>query len=227
MKSLEQAKRKGIIRSVLVVDDGSTDKTSAVAKKSGFEVLRLKKNSGKAKAFYAGVRKIASQSSQPKILVLLDADLEEFRAIEVKVLIQRLIDHPHLKMVIGSVIDKETKKRVSYSESGQRAFIFSFVREPLLRRNRKWFSVLGLNEKSGSTKGYGLERGLNHLLIPQSENRDDNYLRRVFTNFVARPPRYSYGVMQGIQKASIRILERTRQAEELRRKRKLRQPPKR
>ena len=58
---------------VLVVDDGSTDKTAAVAVKSGADhVLRLKRNRGLAKAFAAGLERALELGAD--IIVNTDAD---------------------------------------------------------------------------------------------------------------------------------------------------------
>jgi len=55
---------------VLVVDDGSTDKTSSFAKNAGAEVLKLQNNLGKAGAVVKGASFLDAN-----ILVLIDADL--------------------------------------------------------------------------------------------------------------------------------------------------------
>lgn len=55
---------------VLVVDDGSTDNTAAVAEAAGARVLHLKPNVGKGGAVAAGVRELTED-----VVVLLDADL--------------------------------------------------------------------------------------------------------------------------------------------------------
>jgi len=53
-----------------VVDDGSIDNTSAVARSFGVTVIRLSPNQGKGQAMLTGVR----QTSEP-VVVFLDADL--------------------------------------------------------------------------------------------------------------------------------------------------------
>ena len=55
---------------VLVVDDGSADRTGEVARAAGAEVLTLPSNVGKGGAVVAGARAVASD-----VVVLLDADL--------------------------------------------------------------------------------------------------------------------------------------------------------
>ncbi len=59
-----------IIDEIIVVDDGSTDDTAAVARKAGAMVITLSQNSGKGAAMNAGIK-----SASGDILLLLDADL--------------------------------------------------------------------------------------------------------------------------------------------------------
>ncbi|MCE5204346.1 MAG: glycosyltransferase family 2 protein [Actinomycetia bacterium] len=59
---------------VLVVDDGSTDATAAIARDAGAEVVRLKRNVGKGGALNAGFEAIRHSAD---IVLLLDADLGE------------------------------------------------------------------------------------------------------------------------------------------------------
>ncbi|MGD9840724.1 MAG: glycosyltransferase family 2 protein [Candidatus Bipolaricaulis sp.] len=55
---------------VIVVDDGSTDATSAEAERFGVRVVRLPENRGKAAAMAAGV-----EEARGDVLLFLDADL--------------------------------------------------------------------------------------------------------------------------------------------------------
>jgi len=68
MKEVKKIKR------VLVVNDGSTDKTAAEAKKAGAEVLSLKTNQGKGEAMQKGVEKADSE-----IIIFADGDLLNLR----------------------------------------------------------------------------------------------------------------------------------------------------
>lgn len=55
---------------VLVVDDGSSDGTAFVSKKTGVRVISLEKNQGKGAALQRGIEEINSD-----IILMLDADL--------------------------------------------------------------------------------------------------------------------------------------------------------
>ena len=64
------------VERVIVVDDGSTDKTSQVAQIAGAEVVTLKENSGKAHALLLGLKKAREMGC--KAVVMLDADGQHF-----------------------------------------------------------------------------------------------------------------------------------------------------
>jgi glycosyltransferase involved in cell wall biosynthesis len=57
---------------VIVVDDGSKDRTFRAAKRAGARAIRLEKNSGKAEALREAV--LAARKLHPKYVVFLDAD---------------------------------------------------------------------------------------------------------------------------------------------------------
>ncbi|MGQ9779322.1 MAG: glycosyltransferase [Bacillota bacterium] len=59
-----------LVRRVVVVDDGSTDRTAVAAREAGAEVVRLPQNRGKTAALLAG-----GEATVAAVLVLLDADL--------------------------------------------------------------------------------------------------------------------------------------------------------
>ncbi|MGD1060972.1 MAG: glycosyltransferase family 2 protein [Methanomassiliicoccales archaeon] len=63
---------KLISEQVIVVDDGSTDKTAAIAELAGAKVLRLEKNSGKANALMRGLR--MQENANCDVVVLMDGD---------------------------------------------------------------------------------------------------------------------------------------------------------
>lgn len=57
---------------VIVVDDGSTDHTAAIAEAAGAELIRLEDNRGKAQAVNVGLRR--ARELDAGIVVLIDAD---------------------------------------------------------------------------------------------------------------------------------------------------------
>jgi glycosyltransferase involved in cell wall biosynthesis len=63
---------RAVLAEVVVVDDGSTDATSAAAASAGATVIRLASNQGKGAALRAGIDR--ALASGPEALALLDAD---------------------------------------------------------------------------------------------------------------------------------------------------------
>ena len=80
-RTLEALKRVPAISKVIVVDDGSSDGTSAVAKAHDVDIITLKRNMGKSAALMAGVQKASSE-----YVLMLDADIGD-SAIEITKLI--------------------------------------------------------------------------------------------------------------------------------------------
>lgn len=79
---------------VLVVDDGSTDGTAAVARAAGAKVIRHERNRGKGEALRTGLR-----ASSAAVVVFLDADGQDDVA-DIPALLAAL--EPDVAMVIGS-----------------------------------------------------------------------------------------------------------------------------
>jgi len=63
---------KQYVNRVIVVDDGSTDRTAEVAKLAGAEVIRLDHNTGKAYTILLGLRR--ARETGCTVAVMLDAD---------------------------------------------------------------------------------------------------------------------------------------------------------
>lgn len=60
---------------IVVVDDGSTDRTYEIAKRYRVKIIRHEKNLGKAHAVKSGLKEILKKDSNPNI-VLIDSDLQ-------------------------------------------------------------------------------------------------------------------------------------------------------
>lgn len=65
-----------LVRSVVVVDNGSTDQTAAVARSAGAQVVAEPRR-GYGSACLAGIRHSSSQEPPPDVLVFLDADYSD------------------------------------------------------------------------------------------------------------------------------------------------------
>ncbi|USS40721.1 glycosyltransferase family 2 protein [Thermococcus aggregans] len=89
---------------VIVVDDGSEDNTSEVAKNHGAEVIRLKENQGKGTAMREGIKKASGD-----IVVFIDAD-GQHNPEEIEKLVFPILKG-EADFVIGSRLIKTQGKR--------------------------------------------------------------------------------------------------------------------
>jgi glycosyltransferase involved in cell wall biosynthesis len=70
------ARTKRIMKTVVVVDDGSCDRTAELAEKNGADVIRHAVNLGKGAALKTGVDYIVKNTPAAKTMVIIDADLQ-------------------------------------------------------------------------------------------------------------------------------------------------------
>lgn len=124
---------------VIVVDDGSRDRTSELARAAGAEVIRQEPNQGKAAAIRTGLKRCMEQS--PKCVVLMDGDgqmdPELLMVVAAPVLEDRAdlvigsrflrpgADIPHYRILGQKVLNRATNigsnVKITDSQSGFRA----------------------------------------------------------------------------------------------------------
>ncbi|HYH50876.1 MAG TPA: glycosyltransferase [Acidimicrobiia bacterium] len=113
----------GTIDDLLVVDDGSTDGTGAIALKAGARVVPGREGPGKGQAMRQAVA-----ATTAELLVFLDGDVVNFSAGYVTGLISALIDDPGLKLV------KAAYRRPLHGRSQEGGRVTELVARPLLEQ---------------------------------------------------------------------------------------------
>ncbi len=94
--TLKALKKLTIIKDILVVDDGSQDRTGDIAKQHGVKLLTLKKNHGKGHALKKGLDYLNNS-----IIVFLDADVGDTAQEITKLIYPLLVDEADV--TIGKV----------------------------------------------------------------------------------------------------------------------------
>jgi glucosyl-3-phosphoglycerate synthase len=151
----------GLVDEVVVVDDGSTDATAAIAEAAGARVLRLPATMGKGAAMRRGLDETAGD-----IVVFCDADLHNFDPQFVVGLVGPLLAHPSVSLV------KAAYHRPLAGRPGEGGRVTELVAKPLLALlfpELAWVSqpLAGetaarrqLLEQLDFEDGYGVEIGL-------------------------------------------------------------------
>ncbi len=94
---VETLRGSGRVSRIIVVDDGSSDRTAEAAQRAGAEVLCLPENRGKGHALAAGVAQ-----SESEIILFADADLTGFTADHIRALLDPVRTRS-CEMVVGTI----------------------------------------------------------------------------------------------------------------------------
>lgn len=118
-------KRVEQIQKVIVVSDGSTDRTAEIARECGADVIELVENVGKGGAIKAGVSECGTE-----IILFLDADLIGLTEQHVFDLIQPVLEN-QAEMTVGIFrngrVVTDLAQKVTPYLSGQRAILKSII----------------------------------------------------------------------------------------------------
>jgi len=96
-----------VVSEILIVNNGSTDNTVAVAEKAGATVL-TETRKGYGYACLKGMEYIASQNIQPDILVFLDGDYSDYPEELTKIIAPIL--HENIDFVVGARVPELREK---------------------------------------------------------------------------------------------------------------------
>lgn len=139
-------KESPCVSEVIVVSDGSTDRTAQVARNAGAKVITMAKNIGKGGAMMAGV----SEASQDVIL-FLDADLLGLTPYHVQVLVE-------------PVLNGEAHMTVGIFEHGRKATDLAQYLAPFLSGQRVIQRELLTQMPDINNSRYGVEVALTKFI---------------------------------------------------------------
>lgn len=116
-----------IVDEIIVVNDGSRDKTSEIAKSYGVRVIDREGNGGKGAAMKTGI-----ESTDADIIAFIDADLIGLKPEHIENLINPLINDPDVMMTVGKFsggrLSTDLAQAIVPSISGQRVFRREFLK---------------------------------------------------------------------------------------------------
>jgi glycosyltransferase involved in cell wall biosynthesis len=94
---IKTARKSHLVNRIIVVDDGSSDKTAQVAKRAGGFVISFKENQGKGQALVRGV-----EMTDAKTLLFLDGDLIGLTTRHLEKLLKPVLEG-EVDMSVGAV----------------------------------------------------------------------------------------------------------------------------
>ena len=135
---------------VLVVDDGSTDATTAVAKNAGAQVLTLPQNLGKGGAVFEGAERL-----QTDVVVMIDADLTGLSETHLHALAHPVLEG-EVEMTRGIFVGGRwrttTAQRLAPQLNGQRGVVRERLLEVRNLRGSRYGIEIAITEHAKRTK---------------------------------------------------------------------------
>ncbi|TFG55854.1 MAG: glycosyltransferase family 2 protein [Methanomassiliicoccus sp.] len=143
---------------VIVVDDGSTDRTSLVAQLAGAEVIPMPRNVGKAKALMLGFQRCLEL--EPDCVVTIDGDMQ-LDPVEIPNLAGPVLQGK-ADRVIGSRFQNEKNVIPAYRRTGQKVLdratnISSGIKISDSQCGYRAFSIKALKQMNFSPSSFSIE----------------------------------------------------------------------
>jgi len=176
---------------VIVVDDGSADRTAEIAGYAGAEVIRVDPNRGKANAMKIGIQRAKELGCG--IVVFLDADGQHDPA-EIPMVISPVL-HDDADLVIGSRYLVDSDETPRYRRVGQKALDYAtnLGKNIKITDTQSGFRAMQcskIDSMSFRSEGYNVETDMIHYYeqdkrkkIPFSQSRDSSLFKQTFIGF--------------------------------------------
>lgn len=123
---LEVVLQTPLVNEVIVVNDGSTDKTAEVVSHYPAKLVNREANGGKGAALVSGI-----EATKADILAFVDADLVGLKERHLEEMIKPLLDDPSISMTVGKFKGGRTRtdlaQVIAPNISGQRVVRRSFL----------------------------------------------------------------------------------------------------
>lgn len=124
---LDVLRRVDVVDEIIVVNDGSKDRTSEVAKSYNVKVIDREKNGGKGAAMQAGI-----DATDADVIAFIDADLIGIKEEHIRNLIEPLLGESDVTMTVGRFIGGRLTTDLAQAVvpfiSGQRAIRKEFLK---------------------------------------------------------------------------------------------------
>lgn len=148
-------------RTVIVVNDGSKDKTSEIARAAGAEVIEHIENKGKAAALQTGFNELKKRDFE--ITIMMDGDGQHLMA-DIDVMIAPLLENK-ADLVIGSRFLKKDNSIPYYRQVGQRVLnrMTNFGSSEKVTDTQSGFRAFNrkaLDEMDFPSQGYAVEQDM-------------------------------------------------------------------
>jgi glycosyltransferase involved in cell wall biosynthesis len=193
---------------VVVVDDGSRDRTSELARRAGAVVVQHQVNQGKAAAVNTGFAYV--RSLQPEAMIMLDGDGQHCAA-DIPTVIQPVLDNT-ADIVVGSRFLNVKSKIPIYRQLGQHGLtlatnLASGVNSSDSQSGYRAFSAHALRELSFGQGGFSIESEMQFLARMHKLRVAEVPVHVIYAEPAKRNPfKHGLQVIQGI----LRMIGQTR-----------------